>query len=128
MVGPFNASLNNKIGEITKYYLNYEFSMELKYSSSQLEKYSTQMVEGIFCNQFKDIFYMYLSIRLIFKISEVTTNTSEHTATNEFFFLWPVLSENKMYVHFYVGRHHEELISLKHETSLYLKWHKVFFF
>ena len=46
MVGPFNASLNNKIGEIKNYYHNYEFSMELKYSSSQLQKDQTQMVEG----------------------------------------------------------------------------------
>ena len=43
-IGPFNASLNNKIGEITKYYNNFEFSMELKYGSIQERR---QMLEGI---------------------------------------------------------------------------------
>ena len=43
-IGPFNASLNNKIGEITKYYNNFEFSMELKYGSIQTRR---QMLEVI---------------------------------------------------------------------------------
>jgi len=43
-IGPFKASLNNKIGEITKYYHNYEFSMELKYKSTPGQK---QLLEGI---------------------------------------------------------------------------------
>ena len=46
-IEPFRASSNNKIGEITTYYHNYEFSMEVKYDRSQLSKSSTQMLEGI---------------------------------------------------------------------------------
>ena len=52
-----------------------------------------------------------------------------HDAINELFYLWPKLSENKMWVHFYTGdeEEFEELIPLKHEMSTYLDWHKDFF-
>ena len=43
-IGPFRPSANNKIGEITKYYHNYEFSMELKFGSLQGP---TQLIQGV---------------------------------------------------------------------------------
>ena len=46
-VGPFKASKENKIGQITKYYHNYEFSMDLRLSESDLQKYTTQLIVGI---------------------------------------------------------------------------------
>ena len=123
MVGPFNASLNNKIGEITKYYLNYKFSMELKYNSSQLERGLTQMLEGIVWINNGPIIALY---QLAFKTCQVS-KTIEHDTTNALFYLWPVLNKNKMYIHFYIEEFNEEYISLKHEASVYLDWHKDFF-
>ena len=38
-IGPFRASKSNKIGEITKYYKNFEFSMEFKYQSLNTSSY-----------------------------------------------------------------------------------------
>ena len=46
-VGPFKASKENKIGQITKYYHNFEFSMDLRLSESDLQKYMTQLIVGI---------------------------------------------------------------------------------
>ena len=43
-LGPIRVSGNNKIGEITKYYHNYEFSIELKHGSLTRE---TQILQGI---------------------------------------------------------------------------------
>ena len=46
-IGPFRASESNQIGVITKYYRNYEFSMELKYGSMQATGNSyMQMLQG----------------------------------------------------------------------------------
>ena len=50
-----------------------------------------------------------------------------HGGTNELFYLWPILKNNTMYVHFYIERSNEELISLQHDTSVYLDWHKDLF-
>ena len=44
-VGPFKASRGNKIGEIIKYYHNYEFSMDLRFSESNLQ--ISQLLVGI---------------------------------------------------------------------------------
>ena len=46
-VGLFKASKENKIGEITKYYYNYEFSMDLRFSEFDLRKSTAQMLVGI---------------------------------------------------------------------------------
>ena len=47
-IGPFRATMNNKIGYINSYYHNYEFSMELKYGSLQATGSSNkQLLEGI---------------------------------------------------------------------------------
>ena len=46
-VGPFKASKENKIGEITKYYHNYEFSMDLRFAESDLQKSGRQLLVGI---------------------------------------------------------------------------------
>ena len=47
-VGPFKPSKNNKIGDITKYYHNYEFSMDLRFSESALQATDwTQLLLGI---------------------------------------------------------------------------------
>ena len=46
-VGQFKASRNNKIGEIQKYYHNYEFSMDLRFAASDLQKRHTQLIVGI---------------------------------------------------------------------------------
>ena len=46
-VGPFKPSKENKIGEITKYYHNYEFSMDLRFSESDLQRGWTQLLVGI---------------------------------------------------------------------------------
>ena len=43
-VGPFKPSLNNRIGEITKYYHNYEFSMDLRFSESELQTQSNKQI------------------------------------------------------------------------------------
>ena len=45
--GPFKARLKNKIGEITKYYHNYEFSMDLRFAETDLQRGLRQMLEGI---------------------------------------------------------------------------------
>ena len=47
-IEPFKATMNNKIGYINHYYVNYEFSMELKYGSLQATGSSyKQLLEGI---------------------------------------------------------------------------------
>ena len=46
-VGPIKPSTDNKIGEITKYYHNYEFSMNLRFGESELQKIHTQLLVGI---------------------------------------------------------------------------------
>ena len=47
-VGPFKASKENKIGEIKKYYHNYEFSMDLRFAESALQNPSlSQILVGI---------------------------------------------------------------------------------
>ena len=46
-VGPFKASKENKIGEITKYYHNYEFSMDLRFAESDLQKDWKLLLVGI---------------------------------------------------------------------------------
>ena len=46
-VGPFKVSKENKIGEIKKYYHNYEFSMDLRFAESDLQKDYTQTLVGI---------------------------------------------------------------------------------
>ena len=46
-VGPFKPSRENKIGEITKYYHNYEFSMDLRFSESDLQTSWSDLLKGI---------------------------------------------------------------------------------
>ena len=47
-VGPIKPSLNNRIGEITKYYHNYEFSIDLRFRESELQTtMSKQILVGI---------------------------------------------------------------------------------
>ena len=48
MVGPFKSRPENKIGQITKYYHNYEFSMDLRFPQSDLKNnYPMQLLVGI---------------------------------------------------------------------------------
>ena len=48
LAGPFKARKNNKIGEIKKYYHNYEFSMDLRFAESALQNPSlSQILVGI---------------------------------------------------------------------------------
>ena len=49
-VGPFKPSRENKIGEITKYYHNYEFSMDLRFSESDLQTSWSDLLVGIVWN------------------------------------------------------------------------------
>ena len=44
-IGPIRVSKNNKIGEITEYHHNYEFSMEVKHESSTG---TAQVLQGMF--------------------------------------------------------------------------------
>merc|ERR1712176_985715 len=46
-VGPFKPSKDNKIGQITKYYHNYEISMDLRFAETDLQRGYTQVVVGI---------------------------------------------------------------------------------
>merc|ERR1712176_1578122 len=46
-VGPFKPSKINKIGDITKYYHNYEISMDLRFSELELQRGGTQLLVGI---------------------------------------------------------------------------------
>ena len=75
------------------------------------------MLEGIVCILYVFIYQTNLQTH---EVSE----TQEHDHTNGLFYLWPVLNENEMFIHFYSGSRYDELIPLKHETSLYLDWHK----
>ena len=61
-----------------------------------------------------------------FQTCEVS-KTIKHDHTNALFYVWPRLSTNSMYVHFYIERHNEENIPLTHDTSVYLDWHKDLF-
>ena len=45
--GPFKVTRTEKIGEITKYYFNYEFSMDLRFAESDLQKGMTALFGGI---------------------------------------------------------------------------------
>ena len=46
-VGPFKPSKDKKIGQITKYYHNYEFSMDLRFAESELQRGFAQLLVGI---------------------------------------------------------------------------------
>lgn len=52
------------------------------------------------------------------------SKTIEHDHTNALFYLWPQMSSNNMYVHFYIEQHNEFLVPLDDEASVYLNWHK----
>ena len=43
LAGPFKASKNNRIGEIKKYYHNYEFSMDLRFPESALQNHVSSL-------------------------------------------------------------------------------------
>ena len=81
------------------------------------------MLEGIVWINNGPIIALY---QLAFKTCQVS-ETIEHDTTNALFYLCPVLNKNKMYIHFYIEEFNEEYISLKHEASVYLDWHKDFF-
>ena len=58
-IGPFKASKSKKIGEITKYYENFEFSMELKYKSLEVEeeKYRQILREMVTKQSHSSVYY-----------------------------------------------------------------------
>jgi len=55
----FKANATSKIGQITKYYHNYEFSMELKYGKSEGAKH---LIEGSFSFFVKRILFYFMKI------------------------------------------------------------------
>jgi len=97
-VGPFKPSKINKIGDITKYYHNYEISMDLRFSELELQRGGTQLL--------------------------VVSTTSSIDSTNSLLYLYPVLDSNNIFVHFYTGKSFGTYVKLEHKSIVFLKWHK----
>jgi len=98
-VGPFKPSSNNKIGEITKYYHNYEFSMDLRLSESDLQEDVKQLLV-------------------------VGTNGQQHHI-NSLFYFWTDMLDNQIVVHFYTGKRDHHNVNLGHKSIVFLNWHKL---
>merc|ERR1711990_486054 len=98
-VGPFKPSKENKIGVITKYYHNYEFSMDLRFGESDLQRDWTQLL--------------------------VVSKTSSADAASSLFYLWSNLRSDIIIVHFYAQKHHSSDVNLGHKSIVFLNWHKL---
>ena len=47
----------------------------------------------------------------------------KHDHTNALFYLW-TRDSNQMWVHFFNGEYNEPIVTLNHENSFFLNWHK----
>ena len=95
--GPFKASRNNIIGKIISYDNNFEFSMDIKYTS--------------YTSGFRQLLHVGPS--------------SEYSSRDSLVYLFPRLNNGDMSVHFWVGgRKDNHNIKFPIEQPKYFQWHQ----
>ena len=95
--GPFKASRNNIIGKIISYDNNFEFSMDIKYTS--------------YTSGFRQLLHVGPS--------------SEYSSRDSLVYLFPRLNNGDMSVHFWVGgRKDYHYIKFPIEQPKYFQWHQ----
>ena len=98
--GPFKASRNNIIGKIKGYYNNFEFAMEIKYTS--------------YNSGFRQLLHVGPS--------------SEYSSRDSLVYLFPRLDNGDMSIHFWTGSRREyHYIKFPLEQAKYFEWHQEFY-